>query len=75
MDDEYLTVAAVADMLNISRDTVRRMFETEPGVINVGPRQGGGRRYRVLRIPRGVLNRVMVARAVAQPYDSRPAER
>lgn len=60
-------------MLNISRDTVRRMFETEPGVINVGPRRGVGRQYRVLRIPRSVLNRVMAARQVAQPDDSRTA--
>jgi predicted transcriptional regulator of viral defense system len=30
MDDEYLTVAEVAAMLNISRDTVRRMFVSEP---------------------------------------------
>jgi hypothetical protein len=61
-------------MLNISRDTVRRMFLSEPGVINVGPRYGAGRQYRVLRIPRGVLNRVVVARQVFPPDDSRPTK-
>jgi len=61
-------------MLNISRDTVRRMFNGEPGVINVGPQLGAGRRYLVLRIPRGVLNRVMAARQVMQPEDSRPTK-
>lgn len=71
MADEFLSIAEVADMLNISRDTARRIFVSEPGVINVGPRHGAGRRYRVLRIPRGVLNRVMAAREVSQPDDSR----
>lgn len=71
MDETFLSIAEVADTLNVSRDTVRRMFETEPGVINVSPRSGGGRQYRVLRIPRSVLNRVMAARQVAQPDDSR----
>jgi hypothetical protein len=66
MDEEYLTVAAVAEILNISRDTVRRMFDNEPGVLNVGPSHGAGRRYRVLRIPLGVLKRVMSAREVSQ---------
>lgn len=62
MDEEYLTVAEVAVMLNISRDTVRRMFAAEPGVVNVGPSHGASRRYRVLRIPFGVLKRVMADR-------------
>ncbi len=64
MTQDYLTIAEVADMLNISRDTVWRMFEKEQGVINVGPRHGAGRRYRVLRIPLGVLKRVMAAREI-----------
>ena len=66
MDEEYLTVAAVAEMLNVSRDTVRRMFATEPGVVNVGPSHGASRRYCVLRIPLGVLKRAMSAREVNQ---------
>ena len=66
MEEQYLTVAEVATMLKISRDTVRRMFATEPGVLNVGPLHGAGRRYRVLRIPLGVLKRVMSVREVNQ---------
>lgn len=61
-------------MLNISRDTVRRMFATEPGVINVGPSHGASRRYRVLRIPLGVLKRVMAAREVKQTEPSGSAQ-
>jgi AraC-like DNA-binding protein len=66
MDEQFLSIAEVATMLNISRDTVRRMFASEPGVINVGPARGASRRYRVLRIPLGVLKRVMSAREVNQ---------
>jgi hypothetical protein len=75
MDEQFLSIAEVADMLNISRDTVRRMFGSEPGVINVGPRHVAGRRYRILRIPRSVLNSVMAAREISQPDDSRPTKR
>lgn len=74
MEEEYLTVAAVAEILNISRDTVRRMFDTEPGVLNVGPSHGAGRRYRVLRIPLGVLKRVMSAREVNHTEQTRRKE-
>ena len=66
MDEQFLSIAEVATMLNISRDTVRRMFASEPGVINLGPTRGASRRYRVLRIPLGVLKRVMSAREVSQ---------
>lgn len=65
MNDEYLTVSEVAIMLDVSEDTVRRMFASEPGVINLGhDKEPGNRRYRILRIPRRVLNRVIDERAV-----------
>lgn len=42
--------------------TVRRMFAHEPGVINLRhEQQPSNRRYRILRIPRRVLNRVFSA--------------
>jgi excisionase family DNA binding protein len=64
MNEQYLTVAEVAKMLDLSRDTVRRMFAEEPGVVNVRSKIGRpGRRYRILRIPRGVLERVLASRA------------
>jgi hypothetical protein len=48
-------------MLGVSRDTVRRMFAAEPGVIDLGRRNNtkGKRRYRVLRIPSAVVDRVL----------------
>ncbi len=76
MNDEYLTVAEVADMLDVSEDTVRRMFANEPGVINLGHEQEpGSRRYRILRIPRRVLNRVINERAVGGNTELRQTER
>ena len=64
--EENLTVAEIARVLNVSRDTVRRMFINEPGVINVGPENTRKRPYRVLRIPRDVLKRVIAAREITQ---------
>lgn len=55
-ETEYLTVAQVAAILNISADSVIRKFGGQPGVIDLGsPETLNKRRYRVLRIPRHVL--------------------
>ena len=63
---EYLTVTQVAAILNVSTDTVIRRFGNESGVIDLGsPETQRKRRYRLLRIPRYVLNRVLNHRKVA----------
>jgi predicted ArsR family transcriptional regulator len=65
MSEQYLTIAQIAEMLAVSLDTARRLFEREPGVVNVGSKVGRpGRPYRTLRIPRSALERVLAARAV-----------
>jgi predicted transcriptional regulator of viral defense system len=65
-EQEYLTVDEVAKMLKVSRDTVSRRFEKEPGVIDLGtPERLHKRRYRVLRIPAAVLNRFLHKKRVA----------
>lgn len=57
---EYLTVTQIAEILNVSTDTVIRKFGNEPGVIDLGsPETTHKKRYRMLRIPRHVLNRVL----------------
>jgi predicted transcriptional regulator len=38
MNEKFRTVAEVAEMLGVSRDTVRRLFADEPGVIDLGRR-------------------------------------
>jgi hypothetical protein len=42
-------------MWTLSDDAVRKMFETEAGVLVIGRASGGARRYRTLRIPTSVL--------------------
>ena len=49
----------IAELLAMSPDTVRRIFENEPGVLVFErPRVYGKRRYRTLRIPESVASRV-----------------
>lgn len=65
-EQEFFTVAEVAKMLKVSRDTVSRRFENEPGVIDLGvPTRRYKRRHRILRIPAAVLNRFLYKKRVA----------
>ena len=65
MEDELYSVADVAARLKISTDKVTRMFEDEPGVIDLGAAEMmHKRRYRILRIPASVLNRVLQKRRI-----------
>jgi hypothetical protein len=43
---------------NLSTDTVRRLFECEPGVMVIERTRSRARRYRTLRIPESVAQRV-----------------
>lgn len=57
--ERHYAVDEVAEMWHLSPDKVRALFEHEPGVLVIGdsfPRHK--RRYRTLRIPQTVLNRV-----------------
>ena len=57
--ERHYTVVKVAAMWNVSEDTVRRLFQSEPGVVVLGKRQRySKRRYTTLRIPQSVLERV-----------------
>ncbi len=48
MNEQFKTVAEVAEMLGVSKDTVRRLFADEPGVIDLGRHEAtrGKRQYR-----------------------------
>jgi len=59
VDEEYLTVTEVAERLKINEDTVRRLFQNEPGVIVICFPRRGRRVYRTLRIPGRVFQRVL----------------
>ena len=54
------TVAEVADLMGLSRQTVTRLFEHEKGVLILSrPVTMHKRRYRSIRIPRAVYERVV----------------
>ena len=65
MEDELFSVAELATRLKISADKVTRMFQDESGVIDLGARETlHKRRYRILRIPASVVNRVLQKRRI-----------
>ena len=58
--EQHYEPAELAALWNLSEDTVRRIFENEPGVIVI-ERDGSRyakRRYRTLRIPASIVERV-----------------
>lgn len=66
--DVLLTVKDVATILQCSEDSVIRRFAKVTGVIDLGkPEAGWGRgyrrRYRVLRIPKSVVERFLTAKS------------
>jgi transcriptional regulator GlxA family with amidase domain len=50
--ERHYSVSEVANLWALSRDSVRRLFRREPGVLAMGDR------YVTLRIPESVLERV-----------------
>jgi hypothetical protein len=57
--ERHYRVEEVAKLWNINRDTVRKLFRKEPGVLKIGHAEGRYRRsYFVMRIPESVLQRV-----------------
>ncbi len=60
MADELLTVRDVATVLKCGEDAVVRRFAKLPGVIDLGkPETRSRRRYRVLRIPKTVVEKYL----------------
>jgi excisionase family DNA binding protein len=59
VDEGYLTITEVAERLKVNEDTVRRLFQSEPGVLVICFPRKGRRVYRTLRIPEAVFRRVL----------------
>ncbi len=60
---DLLTVSEVAEILGVGYDTVVRRFSKVKGVIDLGsPETPKRRRYRVLRIPKSVVEKFLLAR-------------
>ena len=59
--EQFFTVPEIAKQLRLDRHTVTSLFERERGVVVVGNPETtrGPRRYRTLRVPASVLNRVI----------------
>ena len=57
--ERHYAPAELGELWNLSADTVRRMFEREPGVLVFeNPVRSSSRRFRTLRIPESVAERV-----------------
>jgi len=60
---DLLTIEEVATILNVSPDTATRRFAKVKGVIDIGsPETPKRRRYRVLRVPKSVVEKYLLAR-------------
>jgi AraC-like DNA-binding protein len=53
--ERHYTVAEVAQLWGVSKNTVRRVFKDVPGVLRIGSRKPRTRRYITLSIPERVL--------------------
>jgi transcriptional regulator GlxA family with amidase domain len=65
--EQHHTVDTIAGILALSRDSVIRLFEREPGTVIVQTPKGnrGRRGYRTLRVPESVLRRVIRRMTIA----------
>ena len=60
LEKPALTVSEAAELSGLSRQTITRLFEEERGVIILGrPEEKHKRKYRSIRIPRQVYERVI----------------
>ena len=56
--ERHYTVGELAAMWHLSTEFVRQIVQNEPGVTEWVRQQPGRRRYRVLRVPQSVVERV-----------------
>ena len=67
-EEQHYTVAQLASLWALSAEFVRQLVVHEPGVTEWVRQQPGRRRYRVLRVPRSVAERVY-RRAITKAAD------
>jgi hypothetical protein len=71
---ELLTVRDVATVLQCSQDAVIRRFAKMDGVIDLGKSTLGVRRYRVLRIPKAVVERYLTSKLLKSDRSGRSVQ-
>jgi hypothetical protein len=54
----HYSPADLAELWGLSANTIRRLFEREPGVLQIANPRKGRRSYTTLRIPESVAERV-----------------
>jgi hypothetical protein len=70
LTERHYAVYEIAEMWHLSPDKIRSLFAHESGVLVIGdPCPRHKRRYRTLRIPQSVLNRVH-SRVAVRPMRS-----
>jgi hypothetical protein len=58
-EERHFTVAEIGATWRLSNDVIRRLFETEPGVLVIADNRTRSKRsYRTLRVPETVMERV-----------------
>jgi hypothetical protein len=58
LGEKHFSVAELSELWNLSRDSIRRLFENEPGVLVFTGIRTHKRTYKTLRIPENVALRV-----------------
>jgi hypothetical protein len=58
--ERHYTIAEIGGLWGLSKDSVRRIFQNETGVLVLGRKNVNGveRQYRTVRVPESVLERV-----------------
>ena len=64
-EERHYTVSELAEMWKLSAEFVRQVVQNEPGVTEWVRQRPGRRRYRVLRVPQSVAER-LYRRALAK---------
>jgi AraC-like DNA-binding protein len=58
-EEKHYSVTELAELWNLSKQTIRRIFQDEEGVVRIGDVRTARRRsYMTLRIPESVVRRV-----------------
>ena len=58
LQERHFTVQEIAKAWNLSEDSIRRLFDGEPGILDLGKPTRFKRVYRPIRVPAHVAERV-----------------
>ncbi len=71
--EKHFTPEELGELWGLSADTIRRLFEEEPEVLKIERSKRKSRRYRTLRIPASIAERVHRRESIpARPQQPEP---